>query len=160
LNQGQSRILWGALLFASLALSALAYFAFLSPLKHIVVFFPTAGRVSLESEVHAIPRNSDIAVEIEQTVKTVLSGPLSMKFKRVAPLKAAVRAVFVRDNVAYVDLLSAIQESDSETPLSIPQRIEVIKKSILQNYPLIRNVVVLVQGQEINTTPYVTVRKS
>lgn len=160
MNQRQHKVLWGSLFAATLLVSSLIFFLLVPPLKHVVLFFPTAGFVRLESEIHAIPRDADLRVEIERTIESLMSGPLSLKFKRVAPSGSVVRAVFVNGSTAYIDLESTVQVSDGETPLPVSGRLEIIEKSITQNFPSITNVVLLIQGQEVNTLAYQASRKS
>lgn len=154
------KFLWGSLLLGTLIISLIAWIVFVPRFKSLVLYFPGADNLSLESEIHYIPWSKSESDQIRHAVHSLTNGPLSMKYRRIMPASAGVKAVYLKEKQLWIDFDPSIQAPDSECPLSPKKRISLIINSLQFNFPYLQHIKILVDGQELGAIPYQVKRKS
>jgi hypothetical protein len=157
---GQQRIVWGGVFLASLAVSVLFHFLAPRPLQAAVLFFPSASNQGVQSEIHFLPPDGTAAGRVRKLVEAALAGPLSLKFRRIAPAGSTVRAVFSRGDTVYVDLSADFQAAASDCPLPPLRRVALLNKAFKYNEHEAARLVFLIQGKELASDQPSVGRKS
>jgi hypothetical protein len=119
------------------------------PLRAEVLFFPTATNRGLASEEHFLPGHDDPAVRARRLVDAALAGPLSLKFKRLAPPQSRVLALHVKGGRLYANLSGSFQEARDDCPLTPLERLSVLSRAIRYNIPEVAEVVYFIEGKEV-----------
>ncbi len=143
------RYIFFILLGGSLLLSIVFYLLMPTKLEANVLFFPGATNQGIESELHFLPRNPVVPERAKLLASAMLGGPLSFKFKRLAPPGSQVVATYFVDGILWVNLSSEFQLGDGECPLSPHERLTVLRKAIKFNIHEAEKVVFLIQGKEV-----------
>jgi hypothetical protein len=143
------RLAWAGLLGAALILSILLFLLTPRALRAEVLFFPTATNHGLASEEHFLPVSKNPAERARRLVEAALAGPLSLKFKRLAPPQSRVLALYYREGRLYADLSASFQESRDDCPLDPAVRLSVLSQAIRYNLPEVAEVVYFIEGKEV-----------
>lgn len=143
----KSIVLWGGLLFGSLALSLALYAVFPPERTRRVLFFPGAATSRLSGEVRYLLDTPSRETDIEELLEAYLLGPVNVHFLRVLPKETTVHALLYRDGVLYLDFSPAILFEEQEVPLDTEGIVEAVRKTLSFNFPYIQRIVLTVNGQ-------------
>jgi spore germination protein GerM len=124
-----------------------------SPGKTMVIFFATSKKGVLVGEDRDIETNTSIINQIEDCIRELIQGPHDQTLFPVIPRQTELSQVFIDHDhgLAYVDFSSKIHTyypGGAETELLT---IYAIINTICYNFPEIKRVQILVEGQEIES---------
>jgi hypothetical protein len=137
----------GIVFLGALAVSILLFLLVGNSRVKRVFFFPasTDGRIAAESRL--VPNHGDIELDIREFVEGEILGPVDYDFKLLMPREVTVRTLFVRSRVLYVDLSADFAVLGQGLPLGKAEMLDELKAAISFNFPRIREIVFLVDGQ-------------
>ena len=137
----------GCLLLGSLLVSVLAFLLVGNHRVERILYFPRERGNGLVAEQRFLSRHQGIEGNIAELVNGVLLGPARHDAARLFPRGATVRAVMVRGHTLYLDLTSAVLETDSEVPLTGTRAFDALGQSIRLNFPRVHEIVLYIDGQ-------------
>jgi hypothetical protein len=142
--------LWGSSVLAfALVLSLTLYYLLPGSLARVVLRFPEEITAKIVPEVRYLPFNWDQEHNVAMLVDEVLLGPARHDHQRLFSRQAAPRSVLVRDRVIYVDLKKASFIPDPDVLYSPETSLDVLKKTLLDNFRDLSSVYVSVDGQAL-----------
>lgn len=117
----------------------------------ITLFFPGRDPMELEREDRIVPFEREPGAIGRIVVNEILKGPSEYGLSPVAGPGAALRTVFIRGDVLYIDFSRTIVDSVGRSALSEVQLIKSLCRTLYQTLPDIRWVRFLVNGKEGQT---------
>jgi hypothetical protein len=148
LNRGA--MIAGAALVGVTILSLLLFFLIGSTRARRILFFPQDGTGRLVSEQRFLPTRRDLEGDMSELVREEILGAVRNDAQRLVSKDVALRSLFVRGRVAYIDLSADLILSGNEFPLHGADVLKVLRRSICFNFPRVREVVFTVDGQVPN----------
>jgi hypothetical protein len=139
-------LIFGVLLIFLLLLS-LTLYLLTKPWYPRVLFFPEGTTGELVGERRFLPLRRGLAPQIELYVRELLLGPSNPLLDRIVPREVRLRSVVTRDGDVYVSLSRDIIELQPEATLSFDESLQAIANGILFNFPKVRDLYLLVEGQ-------------
>jgi hypothetical protein len=137
----------GAVFIGVLAV-AVVFFLFLgNGTTSRIIFFPTQTGKRLVAEQRFLPRRGGFEKDVAELVEGVFLGPTRHDAQRLFPRGGRVTAAMVNGRTLYLDLSSTILMNDPDAPLTGKDALNALARSIRFNFPRIREVVFLVDGQ-------------
>jgi hypothetical protein len=130
-----------------LALSLLLYLALGNGATSRILFFPVQKGRRLVAEQRYLPRKGGIEKDIVELVEGVLLGPTRHDAQRLFPHGGRVTAAMLGGRTLYLDLTPAILADDPEITLRGREALDALARTIRFNFPRVREVVFLVDGQ-------------
>jgi len=146
LDNNNLRLIFGILFVFLLVLSLTLYFV-TKPWYPRVLFFPENTTGKLVGERRFLPHRSGLTSQIELYVQELVLGPSNPLLTRIVPREVRLRSVIARDGDVYVSLSREIIELQPDAPLSFDQSLQTIANGILYNFPKVRDLYLLVEGQ-------------
>jgi hypothetical protein len=146
LDRNNLRLIFGILFVFLLALSLTLYFVG-KPWHPRVLFFPETSTGKLVGERRFLPPRSGLTPQIELYVQELLLGPSNPLLTRIVPREVRLRSAIARDGTVYVNLSREIIELQPGAPLSFDQSLQAIANGVLYNFPRVRGLYLLVEGQ-------------
>ena len=146
LDRNNLRLIFGILFVFLLALSLTLYFV-TKPWYPRVLFFPETTTGKLVGERRFLPPRSGLTSQIELYVQELILGPSNPLLTRIVPRHVRLRSVIARNGQVYVSLSREIIELQPDAPLSFDQSLQAIANGVLYNFPKIRDLYLLVEGQ-------------
>jgi len=146
LDKNNLRLIFGILFVFLLVLSLTLYFV-TKPWYPRVLFFPENTTGKLVGERRFLPHRSGLTSQIELYVQELILGPSNPLLTRIVPREVRLRSVIARDGDVYVSLSREIIELQPDAPLSFDQSLQTIANGILYNFPKVRDLYLLVEGQ-------------
>jgi hypothetical protein len=146
LDGNNLRLIFGILFVFLLVLSLTLYFAG-KPWHPRVLFFPEASTAKLVGERRFLPPRNGLSPQIELYVQELILGPTNPLLTRIVPREVRLRSVIARDGKVYVSLSREIIEREPDAPLSFDQSLQTIANGVLYNFPKVRDLYLLVDGQ-------------
>ena len=146
LDKNNLRLIFGILFVFLLVLSLTLYFV-TKPWYPRVLFFPENTTGKLVGERRFLPHRSGLTSQIELYVQELILGPSNPLLNRIVPREVRLRSVIARDGDVYVSLSRQIIELQPDAPLSFDQSLQTIANGILYNFPKVRDLYLLVEGQ-------------
>jgi hypothetical protein len=137
----------GSAFLGVLALSILFFTLFGNSRIKRVFFFPMGASGRLVTEARFVPNYGDIERDIGELVNGEILGPVDHGMKLLIPRDVTVGSLFVRDRILYLDLSADFAVLGRELPLTGADSLGVLRKSISFNFPGIRDIIFLVDGQ-------------
>lgn len=137
----------GAVLLGVLVVSLLLFFLFGNAKVSRVLYFPGLSGQRLVGEERLIPRQGTLVAEITQTAEEVLLGPARNDALRLFPRGGRVIAAFVEGRTIIMDLSPLVLLADPEVPLRGSAALDALRKSLLFNFPHLREVDFFIDGQ-------------
>ncbi len=130
-----------------LILSVAIFLTFGNSRVRRIFFFPRNALGAIGAEARFVTNYSDREGDIREFVEGELLGPVNHILRPLFPREASVRSIFVRNRVLYLDLSEDIAVFDGNLPLKGRDALDLLRKSISFNFPLIRESVILLGGQ-------------
>ena len=146
LDRNNLRLIFGILFLFLLVLSLTLYLAG-KPWHPRVLFFPEASTGRLVGERRFLPPRTGLTPQIELYVQELILGPANPLLTRIVSREVRLRSVIARDGQVYVNLSRQIIERQPDAPLSFDQSLQTIANGILYNFPKVRDLYLLVDGQ-------------
>lgn len=146
LDRNSLRFPFGILFLFLLVLSLTLYIV-TKPWYPRVLFFPESTTGKLVGERRFLPLRSGLASQIELYVQELILGPSDPLLTRIVPREVRLRSVITRDGEVYVSLSREIIELQPDASLSFDQSLQAIANGVLYNFPKVRDLYLLVEGQ-------------
>jgi hypothetical protein len=146
LDRNNIRLVFAVLFVFLLILSLTLYFA-TKPWYPRVLFFPEGTTGKLVGERRFLPPRRGLTSQIELYVQELILGPSNPLLERIVPREVRLRSVIARDGKVYVSLSREIIELQPGAPLSFDQSLQTIANGVLYNFPKVRDLYLLVEGQ-------------
>jgi spore germination protein GerM len=147
IHLGRRALIAGSALVAVLLVSLFFFFLVGYKREKRVLFFPREGSAALAAEERFLPNHRDLEVDLRKLIEEVILGPAGHDEVRLIPREVTVRSLSVQNHVLYLDLSADIVTAGHEYPLHGDEALEALKKTILFNFPKVREVAVTVDGQ-------------
>lgn len=136
-------VIWGFSLLLSFALFFLTH----DGMVERVIFFPRHREQVIEGEPRRLPVKENREKDIQLLVKETILGPFNINYDRVLPLNTEVRSVIFREDRLYLDFsIDPIVQKEGSV-LSLPEKIEALKRTIQFNFPSVELITVTFRGQ-------------
>lgn len=117
-----------------------------------VLFFPelsgTGGPLRLMGEVRYVPYRADPGADLRVLVEETILGPADHRAHRILPRAAEVISAHVQDATAYLNLSRHAWFEPTPVPSSGGERLRALADAIHYNFPGLREVRMLIEGQE------------
>ena len=146
LDRNNLRLIFG-ILFVFLLVLSLTLFFVGKPWHPRVLFFPETSTGKLVGERRFLPPRSGLTPQIELYVQELILGPANPLLTRIVSREVRLRSVIARDGTVYVNLSREIIELQPGAPLSFDQSLQAIANGVLYNFPKVRDLYLLVEGQ-------------
>jgi len=121
-----------------------------TPNHPVRLFFPGPER-ELATEEREIRTVEDAVDGMRQILILLLSGPRSEGLFPLMPEKVALRELYFHGGIVYVDLAVSLYGSAASGCLEEALALESIRRSLMENFPEVEGVRVLLDGQEAET---------
>jgi len=116
----------------------------------VILYFATEDGRYLATEEREIENCSDEEACLRATVQALLRGP-SGELVPVLPAQAALRAISVEDGTAIVDFSNELVVAHPGGSMSELFSVYALANTLAVNFPHIRQVRILVEGEEVET---------
>jgi len=117
-----------------------------------VLFFPelsgSGGPLRLMGEVRYVPYRADAGGDLRVLVEETILGPADHRAHRLLPRAAEVISAHVNDGAAYLNLSRHAWFAPTPVPSSGGERLQALADAIHFNFPDLREVRMLIEGQE------------
>jgi hypothetical protein len=140
------RLIFG-ILFAFLLVLSLTLYFITKPWYPRVLFFPEQTTGKLVGERRFLPPRRGLTSQVELYVQELILGPSDPLLTRIVPREVHLLSVIARDGEVYVSLSREIIQSRPDAPLSFDQTLQAIADGVLFNFPSVRDLYLLVEGQ-------------
>lgn len=117
----------------------------------VTLFFPGRDPLELEREDRIVPFEREPAAIARIVVNEILKGPADYGLSPVVGPGAALRTVFIRGDVVYMDFSRTIVDSVGRSTLSEIQLVKSLCRTLYQTLPEVRSIRFLVNGKEAQT---------
>jgi hypothetical protein len=140
------RLVLGALFLFLIVLSV--FFYFLSkPWSARVLFFPETATGQLVGERRFLPPRRGLTANVELYLQELILGPADPLLNRVVPRDVTLQSVLSRQGEVYVSLSKEIVDLSTDAALSFDQAMQTIASGVLYNFPHVKRLYLLVEGQ-------------
>jgi hypothetical protein len=146
LDRNNLRLILG-ILFVLLLVLSLTLYLVTKPWYPRILFFPEATTGKLVGERRFLPPRSGLTSQIELYVQELILGPSNPLLTRIVPREVRLRSVIAENGKVYVSLSRQIIEPQPDAPLSFDQILQTIANGVLYNFPSVRDLYLLVEGQ-------------
>jgi hypothetical protein len=137
----------GAVFVGVLVVSVAFFLFFGNGTTNRILFFPALTGRSLVAEQRSLPRRGGFEKDVTELVEGVLLGPTRHDAQRLFPRGGRVTAAMMGRGTLYLDLSPLILVEDPDVPLAGKDALDALARSIRFNFPRVRSVVFLVDGQ-------------
>ena len=141
------QLILGALFVLLLVLSLTVY-VLSRPWTPRVLFFPEDATGKLVGERRFLPPRRGLAANVELYVQELILGPSNPLLERLLPKEVQLDSVISRQGNVYVSLSREILDLRPGAPLGFDQTLQSIANGVLYNFPHVRQLHLLVEGQE------------
>jgi hypothetical protein len=138
----------GYIFLGTLAVSLLLFLLLGNGKVNRVLFFPGQSGRRLVAEQRFLPRHRGLEREATELAEGVLLGPTRHDALRLFPRGGSVISVMASGKTLYVDLTPQILVEDPEVPLRGQAALDALGKSLMFNFPRLREVVIFIDGQQ------------
>ena len=146
LERKNLRLIFGILFAFLLVLSLTLYFV-TKPWYPRVLFFPEQTTGKLVGERRFLPPRRGLTSQIEMYVQELILGPSDPLLTRIVSRDVHLLSVIARDGEVYVSLSREIIQTQPDALLSFDQSLQAIANGVLFNFPAVRDLHLLVEGQ-------------
>jgi hypothetical protein len=140
------RLVFGAL-FLFLIVVSLSFYFLSKPWGARVLFFPEGTGGQLVGERRFLPPRRGLTANVELYVKELILGPADPLMARVVPRDVTLQSVLSRQGEVYVSLSKEIVDLSPDAALSFDQAMQTIANGVLYNFPHVKRLYLLVEGQ-------------
>ncbi len=111
------------------------------------LFFPEISSQKLVGESRFLPRRRSLEMDVQLLVEEVILGPELPMHRPLLPRETRLLSVLARQRRVYLSLSSGILHEGGESPFTAEQALQALSNVILYNFPRIRRLEVLIEGQ-------------
>ncbi len=120
--------------------------------REVILFFSREGATGLYPERRRIIVTAALTDQVRQVIEELIRGPRRVLNVPVIPARAELRQIYLdRDGNAYVDFSAAMMTGHSGGTDSEIATLYAVVNSITYNFPEIRSVRILIEGEERET---------
>jgi hypothetical protein len=134
-------------LFLFLFVLSLTLYVVSKPWIPRVLFFPEITTGKLVGERRFLPPRRGLNAKIELYVQELILGPSDPLLTRVVSKDVRLHSVIVEQGTVYISLSREVLELRPDDPLSFDETLQTIANGVLYNFPQVRNLHLLVEGQ-------------
>ncbi len=146
IDSKSTRLIFGAL-FLFLIVLSLSFYFLSKPWSARVLFFPEIATGRLVGERRFLPPRRGLTANVELYVQELILGPADPLLTRVVPRDVALQSVLSRQGKVYVNLSKEIVNLSPDAALSFDQAMQTIANGVLYNFPHVKRLYLLVEGQ-------------
>lgn len=144
----RSLILISILLFLLLS-ALLIFFIADNNLVRRVIFFP--GREAYSGEIRRVPRQKTLEDDIELFVNELILGPYNIDHLRIIPEETRLQNLLLRNrSLLFIDFSAHLIVSENELSIVPTDMIEIIRKNLRYNFPILEKITISVDGQTLH----------
>jgi hypothetical protein len=147
LRLGRRQLSVGIIFLAVICVSLAFFFMMGDRRGKRVLFFPADQTGGLVAEERFLPNRGNVEMDLEELVNGVILGPVNHDSSRLLPRDTTVRVLFLRGRILYLDLSADVVLAGREYPLRGEEALAALRKTIIFNFPRVREVFFLVDGQ-------------
>ena len=133
--------------FLVLLLASLALFFTGRHWARRTLFFPEISSTRLAGETRFLPRRPTLEGNIGLLVEEAILGPEMPMHRPLLPRQTRLLSVLARQRTVYVSLSYGVLVPGSDSPFSPEQSLEALSTLILFNFPRVRRLELLIEGQ-------------
>jgi hypothetical protein len=111
------------------------------------LFFPEISSARLAGETRFLPRRPTLEGNVRLLLEETILGPEMPMHRPLVPRQTRLQSVLVRQRDVYVSLSDGILQADADTPFTPEQSLEALSTLVLFNFPRIRRLELLIEGQ-------------
>jgi hypothetical protein len=111
------------------------------------LFFPEISSQKLVGETRFLPRRRSLEMDVQLLVEEVILGPEMPMHRPLLPRETRLISVIARQRRVYLSLSRGILREGGEPPLAPEQALQALSDVILFNFPRIRRLELLIEGQ-------------
>jgi germination protein M len=115
--------------------------------RQITVYFPTRDATYLESEIHTVAAGQD---PLRTALELLIAGPESRDLTAIIPPGTALKNVWIKDHIAYVDFNDRLVKNNSGGSTAELFLVAAIVDTVTE-FPDIAGVRILVEGKSVAT---------
>jgi len=141
-----ARLVFGAL-FLFLIVLSLSFYFLSKPWSARVLFFPETATGQLVGERRFLPPRRGLTGNVELYLQELILGPADPLLARVMPKDVTLQSVLSRQGKVYVSLSKEIVDLSPDATLSFDQAMQTIAIGVLYNFPHVKRLHLLVEGQ-------------
>jgi hypothetical protein len=134
-------------LFLLLLLVSLALFLTSGSWARRTLFFPEISSQKLLGETRFLPRRRSLELDVQILVEEAILGPELPMHRPLLPRETRLISVLARQRRVYLSLSSGILREGGESPFQAEQALQALGNVILFNFPRIRRLELLIDGQ-------------
>lgn len=116
--------------------------------RQVKIFFTTDGR-KLQPQVVSLTKSLSLHERLRFVLETLLDGPVTEAFQRTVPEGTRLRAAYVQDDRAVVDLEGDLLTRPLGGPMAELLCVYGIVNTIVENLEPVKEVQILVQGRKV-----------
>ncbi len=144
-----SENVWLLVLIATFIISFFAYLGSHFSRERVVLYFPDSVSNDLVGEYRVLPRERGRADRMAQLVEEAILGPANIRSYNVFQRDTSLRSVFLMNRRSLVvDLDRQALARIPDRDLTVADSLGILRKIIRANFPGLRNIYILVDGQE------------
>lgn len=129
-------------------LSMTIYFVVGNNLVRRVLFFP--GRNTSSGEMRHVPKQEYVEENIELFINELILGPYSIDHLRLIPEKTKLQGLLLRNkSFLFIDFSADLIVSEQELSINTAKILELIKKNLMYNFPILEEISLSVDGQTL-----------
>lgn len=136
-----------AAIFILIAAVSLSLYFVSKPWRQRIFFFPEIRSSALVGERRFLPPRRGLDNSITMYIQELLLGPSDPLLGPVVPREVVLQSVIDRQGVVYVSLSKEIIDLSPDSALGTAEAIQAIGNGVLYNFPRIRQLFILVEGQ-------------
>ena len=135
-------------LFAAFFLLTLVFMTFDADRRiERVLFFPDEEGQKLYGELRRLPVRDNIEGNIELYIEEMLLGPVSIDLYRIMPQDVELESLLLDENILYLGFSENLITSAETVPMSFSAIIMEVEKSVVFNFPEIKEVKTAIGGE-------------
>lgn len=119
-------------------------------LESIKLFFLLPNSYKLQTEKREIYKVDEIIDSAKQAILLLIEGPKTNLISTLSS-KVKLRELFIKEDTAYIDFSATIKQEHCGGTFGEITTISSIVCTLLYNFPIIKKVQILVEGQEVDT---------
>jgi hypothetical protein len=146
---------WLLLLLAAFVISAFAYLITNLNQERYLLYFPDSVDNRLVGEYRVLPRERGREARIGQLVEEVILGPSNILSYNIFQRSTGLRAIhLVKPRTVVIDLEREAMERIRDRELSVTESLDILAKTVRSNFPTLREIRLLIDGQVPFQTPF------
>lgn len=114
-----------------------------------ILYFPDESGIELYGEMRRLPVKKDKEEDIRLFVKEQLLGPATLDLYRLFPKEVKLDNFLMDKNTLYINFSENLVTMAEQVPMSLSDIIISIKKSIVFNFPKVKEIQISIGGEPL-----------